>query len=279
MKKINFIKLAILATISLFISCDATDENQKAYTGDITSYLFKTATSSLPVSNSGVSSVEIEVGVTKSSTSDRTLSFTLDPSSTGNSSQYSIDPASLIIPAGKFSTKVKVIGNFATSPVTGSVSLVLKFNTTEQVMPTKDKHTISMFRFCSTNLAGNYSVTTTYSFHDFLPNYSTNTMNVVLTAVNVANTYKVADFSGGLYSTGPYNTNYGTGTAALASKRDLTFVVNCGAISWTGETDPYGAIIPTVGAVNSYNPVNRVITISWHCLGYGEKGVSVYTPL
>jgi hypothetical protein len=37
-------------------------------------------------------------------------------------------------------------------------------------------------------------------------------------------------------------------------------------------------MVPLEGGENSVG-ANGVITISWYCEGYGENGVSVYTPL
>ena len=82
-----------------------------------------------------------------------------------------------------------------------------------------------------------------------------------------------ADFTGGLYSDGgPYSGAYNTS----ATYAEIT--ENCGLISWSGQSDPWGAMIPLAGGENSVD-ANGVITISWYCEGYGENGVSVYTPL
>jgi hypothetical protein len=122
------------------------------------------------------------------------------------------------------------------------------------------------------DLAGMYSVTTNYSTHDFLPDYSTNTGDFEIFA-NIDGTFYVNDFSGGLYSSGPYVGAYGT------SEFVVTFYEVCGEILWEGQSDYWGAVVAGDGATNSVDPDTGVITISWKCLGYGEAGVSVYTPL
>lgn len=121
------------------------------------------------------------------------------------------------------------------------------------------------------DLAGTYSVTTTYSTHDFLPDYSTNTGTYEIFA-NGDGTFYVNDFSGGLYSSGPYVGAYGT------SEFVVTFYEICGEILWDGQSDYWGAVVASEGGVNSVDPDTGIITISWKCLGYGEEGVSVYTP-
>lgn len=146
----------------------------------------------------------------------------------------------------------------------------VSMNGTEFVSPTKYTATVS----CLSNLAGTYSRTTTYGFHDFLPNYSSNTDTVEVTST-ASGVYTVSDFSGGLYGVGPYSTAYGT-TAEIFTFSDI-----CNTITWTGQSDPYGTMVPNTaaGSVNAYDPVAQTITISWFCNGYGENGVSVYTKI
>ena len=130
--------------------------------------------------------------------------------------------------------------------------------------------TTSVAFSCASDLAGMYSVTTTYGYHDFLPSESTNTIDVEITDEGNGS-YSVLDFSGGLYSIGSYASNYGT------SSFNVTFSDVCGNIGWTGQRDAWGSVEATPGGVNSVD-ANGVITISWSCLAYGENGVSIYTP-
>ena len=284
-------KLLIVSFFALFLTaCD--DSPTFDYDNGQTAYLFSTATSSLIANSTGVTTVEIPVGVTTRSNVDRTIPIIVDPTSTALPNSYAIDQASLVIPAGSFNAKVKVSGVFANIP-NATRTLVLKFGGT--ALPGNTTHTVNISRFCSTALAGNYRVVTTYTAHDFLPSYATNTIaSVAVTAAAGVNRYRVLDFSGGLYATGPYATSYGTGSAGNAANRDLTFTVNCGDITWTGENDPYGALIPqslysgtpvagayalTTPVASTYNATTGVITIAWYAVRYGESGVSVYTPL
>lgn len=121
-------------------------------------------------------------------------------------------------------------------------------------------------------LAGMYSVSTTYVTHDFLPDFSSHTMDAeIFDAGN--GQFSVTDITGGLYSVGPYVAAYGT------SQSPLTFSELCENITWTGQSDYWGPVVPTTGGVNSVDPDTGVITISWFCEGYSEEGVSIYTPL
>lgn len=85
-------------------------------------------------------------------------------------------------------------------------------------------------------LAGMYSVYTEYGFHDFLPDFSTHTMDMEVVEVG-DQTYFVQDLSGGLYSVGPYVAAYGTG----ADSFDAVFSTVCNQITWSGQSDPWGA--------------------------------------
>lgn len=121
------------------------------------------------------------------------------------------------------------------------------------------------------DLGGQYSVTTSYGFHDFLPDYATNTMQMAVIP-NGDGTYSPEDFSGGLYGSGPYVDAYGT--SALS---DVAISELCGAVSWSGASDPWGDLIMTPGGVNEVDD-SGVMTLSWTALGYGENGVSIYSP-
>ena len=118
-----------------------------------------------------------------------------------------------------------------------------------------------------------YEVTTTYGYHDFLPSFNPNVMMAEVVAdPSDAIGYSVADFSGGLYESGPYASAYGTFGLPLVF-RDI-----CGNISWEGQTEFWGNILLLDGGVNSVDQNTGIITISWFCDGYGENGVSVYVP-
>ncbi|MDP2161004.1 MAG: hypothetical protein Q8K02_11015 [Flavobacterium sp.] len=269
MKKI-FLLVSVFS-LMVFSSCSEDDSNDL---GGRTSYLFSTTESDLSVSNTGVSEVEIEIGVTTRTNADRTIGFSIDPSSTATPNQYTIDASSLVIPAGQYTTKVKVTGNFDNLEQGVTSTLILNLDVDGDVMPGKGVHTVSIYRFCLSDLAGNYSVTTTYGFHDFLPTYATNTMNVEIFANPVENSYYVLDFSGGLYSTGPYCPAYNT---CNNPNNRMDFQVNCNTVSWTGQTEPYGPLV--MDGPSTYNPVTGVITLRWRATAYGEFATSVYTPL
>ncbi|OIQ28711.1 MAG: hypothetical protein BM564_08025 [Bacteroidetes bacterium MedPE-SWsnd-G2] len=135
---------------------------------------------------------------------------------------------------------------------------------------------VSMSAPCqnATIAGGMYSVYTEYGFHDFLPDYSTATIDMEVVD-NGDGTYFVTDLSGGLYSQGPYVAAYGTDDTAF----DAVFFTVCDNITWENQNDPWGTAVPQADGVNMVDTTNGTFTISWFCNGYGENGVSVYTPL
>ncbi len=126
---------------------------------------------------------------------------------------------------------------------------------------------------CSSSIGGLYSVSTTYTQHDFIGDYPSNDIAEVELVDLGSGTYTIADLSGGLYSEGPYVGAYST-TGITGNIQDV-----CNTITWEGIEDPWGAVVPLDGGVNERNPETGVITISWFCEAYSESGVSVYTPL
>lgn len=135
-------------------------------------------------------------------------------------------------------------------------------------------HTVNLVCDLTLDLGGMYSVTTNYGYHDFLPSFNPNT-EVLEIIDNGDGTFFVQDFSGGLYNGGPYSAAYGTNATSF----DVTFSNSCNKIQWTEQSDPWGAVIPLNGGVNEVDVATGTVTISWFCEGYGENGVTVYTPM
>ncbi|MBO3116994.1 hypothetical protein J4050_09555 [Winogradskyella sp. DF17] len=135
-------------------------------------------------------------------------------------------------------------------------------------------HRLTLVCDLTLDIGGTYSVTTDYGFHDFLPDFSSYTYTTDIVD-NGDGTFFVQDFSGGLYTEGPYVTAYGTGPTSF----DVNFTNACRQIIYPDQGDPWGAVIPLDGGVNEIDLSTGIITISWFCEGYGENGVSVYTPL
>lgn len=124
---------------------------------------------------------------------------------------------------------------------------------------------------CQSDLAGTYMNTTEVSVSDFGP--QSFAYEVELVALGGGN-YTVEDMTGGLWSRAPYSTEYGS-TARVTQLSDI-----CGTISLANVSDQFGGEVTTAGQpAPTYDPVTGVITWSWTATGYGETGVTTYTPV
>jgi len=270
MKKIIYSLLAI----SLMFSC----ENQDDHGVDVNNFNGDTDVAYYTNGSSGTYSVgessdayTIEVGVTGLSSSDRTYTLEIDATSTATSgTDYSISNMSVTIPAGQYTTEVAVEGISAGTTDCGS-NLILNLVGDGVMVNSQYDLFIIQLPGGPVDISGMYSVTTTYSTHDFLPDFASHTIASTEVLSLGENTYEIEDFNGGLYSVGPYAAAYGT--FALP----LVFTLEDGAITWSGQTEFWGTIELDSSGVNGYSCGE--ITISWTCPGYGETGVSIYTPL
>jgi len=131
--------------------------------------------------------------------------------------------------------------------------------------------TVSIPVSCPSDLAGTYDVSTTYAQHDFLPDFPSNTMDMEVEQV-ADGIYSVSDFSGGLYSVGPYVTYYGT------TGLPVEFQEICNEITWTNQSDPWQTLLIDPNGTNAVDPAAGTITITPLGEVYGENWTSVYTP-
>ncbi|MCB0445197.1 MAG: hypothetical protein KDC68_06015 [Gelidibacter sp.] len=268
MKKI-FLLLTCVSLLSTFTSCNDEEDIHVYDSGDI-AYFEETASSLFVTSDNPSESIEIVSTVTSSA--DRTYNIQIDPSSTAvEGVEFTLGSSTLTIPAGEYFGTVTVNGIFDGALETGSTLVLNLTSTTNEVATFDTTHTVSIFKLCESNLGGTYEVTTTYGYHDFLPDFNPHTTMMDIEALGNGN-YFVQDFSGGLYTEGPYASAYGTGPTSF----DLIFTDVCGNISWVDQSDPWGSV--EMDGVNSVDPDTGVITTSWYCTGYGENGVSVYVP-
>lgn len=152
MKNIFFKRLAgIIAVLSLFVSCE--DFEIPIYdkdNGQTLLTVFSNPGQLLPVPDTGATT-SFDVGVTTVSDTDRTVSLSIDPSSTADPAAYSV-PSSVVIPAGAYSVSVPVAGNFDGVPELGLASVVISVDSitddNEVLVGSNNTHTIDFFRFC-----------------------------------------------------------------------------------------------------------------------------------
>ena len=155
---------AVLLTLLFFTSCE---EDLIVYDvdGGQTLVSFVTGNQVLPVPDTGDSAI-IQVGATTRSNQDRAVTLSIDPSSTADPSEYTIDPSTLVIPAGEFVANVVVNGNFNAIPETGLTSVTFNLTGVEgaDILEGNLSNKLDLFRFCpfenGATFLGNYQLET-----------------------------------------------------------------------------------------------------------------------
>ena len=264
--------LALFITTAFMVSCDEEDYRD-AYTGGEVIY-FENSTANFFV-KSNTSTVDIKVISTFKSSNDRTFEVEIDSENSTSSGDASLANNSVTIPANSYEGTITLNGNFDNAVEDGT-ELVLKLKTgasaVDNMSPTGTTITVNVYKLCESNLAGEYVMTTVFGYHDFLPDFNPSIISVELVALT-ENTYEiVGDFTGGLWGD-LYASAYGT------SARSVSISDICNNISWDQEaSDQFGGNIVYGDSPSYYDPVTGNIIISWTCTGYGETGVSTYTP-
>lgn len=125
---------------------------------------------------------------------------------------------------------------------------------------------------CDADISGMYTATATYSSHAFLDTYPTNTMDMEVTKESFG-VFSVTDISGGLYSSGPYSTEFST------TGFPFTFAVNCNEISWEAQMDPLGNNVASHAGLTNNVSADGTITMTINLDGAEmEKWTIVMTP-
>jgi hypothetical protein len=183
MKKI--VSLFSVLALVLFASCSEDDSNNVPE-----AFFFTSSSASFPVSDEGGDFIVLEISSTQKSSVDRTFSIAVDEEASSEDllpAMYSLESNQVVIPAGSFSTTVKVFGNYEALPEEGSVDLVVKIADSEEALSDKNAATVNMFRFCTPE-----AVSLAFVF-DFYASETT---------WNVKNPSGVTLYSGGPYTDG-----------------------------------------------------------------------------
>jgi hypothetical protein len=273
MKKLNYL-IVLVFTAGLFVGCEEDSTYRDAYVGSDVMYFTSSSTNFFITSNS--STIELKVVTTSTSNSDRSFEVEVDEENSTASNDYVLSSNTFTIPADSYQGTIELGGNFDNASEDGT-KLILNLKSGVDVVDNMGSNTsieVNIYKLCESNLAGEYTMTTTYGYHDFLPSFNPNTIDVELEAVT-ENTYEVlGDFTGGLWGdlyAGEYNT----------SPREGVVITDiCSVISWdqTAHSDQFGGTI-IYGDTTSYvDPETGNIYLSWVCTGYGESGVAVLEP-
>ncbi len=267
MKKTILLLTAVVLSTFMF-SCDEDDTRQVYNSGTVT-YFTETASNLFVTTDNPSTTIEVVSTTTSSAARTYQLSVNTDETTAIEGVDYTLAASSVTIPAGSYFGSFEVGGLFDGALETGS-TLVLDL-AGDNTAVFDNQYSLGIFKLCESDLGGTYEVTTTYGYHDFLPDFNPHTQMMDITALGLG-AYFVQDFSGGLYDGGPYSGAYGTGPTSM----DVEFTDICGNISWIGQADPWGDI--NMNGVNEVDAMTGVITTSWTATGYGENGVSTYVP-
>lgn len=235
----------ILMTIALTVSCDRTEGPIYDVENGVALAAFNRNVQTYPVDDSGESFAEILVGVSTVSDSDRSVTVSIDPSSTADPSEYTIDPASLVIPAGEFVAKVRLEGNFNNIPETGQTFVLLNLESVDGAILDSPQtgrlsHRVNLFRFCpftdGATFLGDYELTTITTGIFGVETFISDTVTLTQGAT-------VADrqFSAGLYSAfggfGPYTWNISLICGEVVVPFGVNTGVGCGGSIEVGSPD------------------------------------------
>jgi len=161
MKKIF---LFLTMTVLVFTACsDPKPEVYNPADGQI-AYFTGGTTKDYYVQDIPNSETTIQVGVTVSSSVDRTIAVSVDDSSTAIPEQYTIDNATLFIPANKYVGYLKIkLGAYDLYSPTESAKLVLNLDQVSgaKVADFDNKYTLNLFQFTPfvrDDMLGTYSV-------------------------------------------------------------------------------------------------------------------------
>jgi hypothetical protein len=226
----------IIAFMALAVSCDRNEGPVYDVNNGQAMAAFNRNVQTFPVDDSGNSFTEIIVGVTTVSDVDRSVTVSVDPASTADPSEYTIDPASLVIPAGEFVARVRLVGNFNNIPETGQTNVILNLDSVEGAIlddPVTGRlsHRVNLFRFCpftnGSNFLGAYELTTVTTGIFGVETFIGGTVTLEQGAT-------VADrqFSAGLYAAfggfGPYTWNFSLICGEVIVPGEVNTGVGCG---------------------------------------------------
>lgn len=153
-------KFAILfiGALFMFTSCEETEA--PIYDGSQTLAYFNGTTSDLPVEINGSATVNIEVGASTISTSDRTVTVSIDTdNSTADAAIYSV-PTSVVIPANEYFGTLTVTGT-DNGLTTDAQTLTLQIDGIDGGVASPLTHTVTIVEVCpipADYLVGDYQI-------------------------------------------------------------------------------------------------------------------------
>jgi len=145
----NIFKLSSLFLfVGILTSCE---EDKVMFSSSVDMAKFEATSIQFPVSPSE-GTLELEVSVTETSNAARSISVSVNEASEALPAFYTIDSATLVVPAGEYIGKITITGNFDEVPEAGSYSLILNLDSVEgaQIDPNNNTVSVAIFRVCPT---------------------------------------------------------------------------------------------------------------------------------
>lgn len=259
--------VALFFFMAVLASCE---EDKVIYDSDQGLVAFTTTAATLPVTDAGVSSIKIGVAISTVSAVSRAIPITVDSKSTALAPQYSIDAATLVIPAGSYLGEVLVSGNFDNLNANETVKLILNLGVLDKTVVESKKKTfeLSIYKACTSALGGTFNFSTTNMTS---PDSGGRSVagpvvgTVTFTASATPGLYTISDASFGGFR-GLYFADYG-----ITSATGLSLIDVCNKIAFSGK-DQYGESYTFSNVVVS----GTKLTFNW-ASGYGEKGLTTLT--
>ncbi|AEH00275.1 hypothetical protein [Lacinutrix sp. 5H-3-7-4] len=193
MKKILTLMIAVIA-IS-FTSCEENENEVFDNVNGQTLAFFGNSASSLQVVVDGTGTLDVQIGVTTVSSSERTVVVSLDEeASTANTENYTISNYNVTIPANEYFGTLTIEG-VDNSVEIAAETIVLNLESVSGGIVDEAQHVVSVFQICpveETLFTGSYLITQTTPFVDG-PSLSDGTV-VELTADGLNRTFDTFNY-------------------------------------------------------------------------------------
>lgn len=243
----NIVSKLILGLLFVtIISCDE-NEDPAIYTGESLTYFTNGTSANFFVEDTDNATYQIPVGVTETSSSDRTFTVAIDEeSTTATEDQYNLATTTFTIPAGEFFGYIEVEGYFENIPLESS-TLTIDLISVEGSNVADFDSTFSLYlnQYCPFDIPLEYDATA------YLSGSATNTFSVTLEPTGNLNEYEVTNMWGDFVAAATGDSSY-EGQYAYPGTLNIGCTAN---VTFTGD-ESYGP-----GGSGTLNEATNTITV------------------
>ncbi|MBC2838312.1 hypothetical protein [Robiginitalea sp. SC105] len=228
-----------ICSLILLVSCQRTEGVIYDVENGVALAAFNRSSQLYPVDDSGANFTEVIVGVTTVSDMDRSVNLTVAGDSPAGPDAVTIDPSSLVIPAGEFIARVRVQGNYDRLPELGQTQVILNLEGVEGAILDGEttgrlSHRVTMFRFCpfgaGQDFLGTYQLTVTQPGLLGIDTFATETVELTQ-----GETVADREFSSTLYPAfggfGPYSFSFSLICGEVVVSKSVILPVGCANIN------------------------------------------------